>query len=154
MIQFDQIQNATHSVFVLQIRGMEVNVNTQGPSGVQLRGPIRVDGQVLGGCTPPGWSPSAAALSAVGTREPWVLMPMAALERLLSKNDWDGNAVDEVRLKMLEAPSLERKMSPMPISGFRPSPINLSTGEVIIAPNLKAAGQSTVEQVDGELEPE
>lgn len=138
MIDFTTLQNATHPVFVFQPNGMNINVNLSGGAGKPIgwNGPLQVNGTVLSGCLPPGWTPSAAAFSACGGREPWVMLPMAALENLI-RSKWGEAAPlgNTDPLRRLEAPKEEKSTHWVP--GFGSSnkhEVTLDAGEVQIGP--------------------
>lgn len=78
-IEFENMQNATHPIYVVRVSDLNVDLMPL-KNKAELSGSLSLRGRLIAGCLPPRWSPAASMLAAMGSSEPWVLMPMAALE--------------------------------------------------------------------------
>lgn len=151
MIDFSSFQSVTHPVFVFRPSSLNVGVSihNRDESRNGMTGPISVSGQVVGGALPPGWTPTAAAMSVMATPEPWVLMPMSALEQHFSrKQEWGTPAG-------LSGQPVEPGRRPLPLSGLRPTrPEDLVLSDRAQPSRMLEAAKNTVEPIDGEIQPE
>lgn len=124
------LPNATHPVFILNIRELQVPHRPSNLAENQhsIGGTLRLTAEILGGVAPPGYSPTAMALAPFASKEqndPWVLCPMSMLGQVHAAVQQEREALMEEYNRVRAEGDALRARCGLPPMQPGPSPENL-----------------------------